>query len=158
MNTKELEELHDFVWRYRQATLATVDGGAPHTAMVSYAEERPRAGQPNPNRPLAGMTVLIHLSDLTAHKRHLRADPRCSLLIAEPDSGRGEVLSLSRLSLQGVASLIPKGTIEYDDAKQRYLAKLPTSAMMFALADFDLFRIHFTGGRFVAGFGRAYNV
>lgn len=158
MNTNELAELHDFIRRYRQATLATVDGGVPHTAMVSYAEEPSRSGQTKSDQPLAGMTLLIHLSDLGSHKRHLRADPRCSLLIAEPDSGRGEVLSLSRVALQGVASLIPKGTIEYDDARQRYLAKLPTSAMMFALADFDLFRIHVTGGRFIAGFGRALTV
>lgn len=154
----DLADLHDFIRRHRQATLATLDGDAPHTAMVSYVEDFNQPDPPDPSRPLAGMTVLIHLSDLAAHKRHLRADPRCSLLIAEPDVGRGEVLALSRLSLRGVASLITKATIEYDDARQRYLAKLPTSAMMFALADFDLFRIQVTGGRYIAGFGRAYNV
>ena len=150
--------LYNFIRMYRQAVLATANDGAPFTAMVSYAEEGVPPAVPDPDHLLAGASFLVHLSELSAHKRHLRANPRCSLLIAEPDPGRGDVMSLSRLSVQGVAALVPKATIEYDDAKARYLSKLPTSAMMFSLQDFDLFRIHVTGGRFIAGFGRVFNV
>jgi putative heme iron utilization protein len=98
--------------------------------------------------------VLIHLSNLAPHKRQLIANPRCSLLIAAPDPGTGEVMALPRVTLQGTAALIPKGTPDYEQAKARYLAKLPTSSVMFSLVDFDLFRITPAHGRFIAGFGR----
>lgn len=135
-------ELKDFIRTYRQATLAVSADNEPSTAMVSYAQH--------------GGGLLIHLSNLSQHKRLLMANPKCSLLIAEPDDGRAEVMSLARVTLNGSAIKLSKATQEYEDAKAAFLAKLPTSEVMFGLADFDLFRIVPSSGRFIAGFGRAF--
>jgi hypothetical protein len=138
--------LRALITRHRQATLAVLHEAAPLTAMVSYAEDADLSG------------LLIHLSALSAHKRALLQDPRCSLLIAEPDDGRAEVMSLARLAIQGSAAVIGKASDDYARSRERFLAKLPASAIMFELPDFDLLRISPTHARYVAGFGRALTV
>ena len=136
-------ELRSFIHTHRQATLAVSADNEPHTAMVSYAQQG---------------GLLIHLSNLSLHKRLLLANPTCSLLIAEPDDGRAEVMSLARVTLNGNAIKLDKNTVDYQAAKAAFLAKLPTSEVMFGLADFDLFRITPSSGRFIAGFGRAFGL
>lgn len=144
MNSEDLSECRAFIRRHRQATLAVSERDEPFTAMTAFVMEP------------ALHSALIHLSNLSPHKRMLLANPKCSLLIAEPDDDRAEVMSLARVTLQGVAAKIAKDTRDYADAKALYLSSLPASAMMFGLADFDLIRITFTGGRYIAGFGRAF--
>lgn len=144
MTDADLHELRQFICAHRQATLAVSANDEPRTAMVSYAEAADLSG------------ALIHLSNLSPHKRLLLANPRCSLLIAQPDDGRAEVMSLPRVTLQGAAARIDKRTAEYDEARARFLAKLPSSEIMFGLPDFDLIRITFVSGRYIAGFGRAF--
>ncbi len=128
MNPDELAALRGFIREHRQATLA----------------------EP------ALRSILIHLSNLAPHKHMLLANPSCSLLIAEPDDGRAEVMSLARVTLQGTAAKIDKDSADYAEARALCLARLPASALMFGLADFDLIRIHITSGRYIAGFARAF--
>jgi heme iron utilization protein len=142
MTESDLNDVRTLIGTHRQATLAVSANDEPHTAMVSYAQHH------------GGL--LIHLSNLSAHKRLLLANPKCSLLIAEPDDGRAEVMSLARVTLNGSAIKLDKATQDYAEAKVAFLAKLPTSDVMFGLADFDLFRIVPSSGRFIAGFGRAF--
>ncbi len=139
-----LDEVRAFITARRQAVLAVCDDGEPLTAMVAYVVEPGLAG------------LLIHLSDLSPHKRVLLKHPQCSVLIAELDDGRAEVMSLARVMLQGLATKIEKASSDYAEAQARFLARLPASKIMFELPDFDLFRITPTGGRFIGGFGRAF--
>ncbi|GIV85883.1 MAG: pyridoxamine 5'-phosphate oxidase [Candidatus Roseilinea sp.] len=139
-----LTEVRDFILARRLATLAVCDHDEPFTAMTSYVPEPGVTG------------LLIHLSDLAPHKRMLLANPKCSLLIAEADDGRAEVMSLARVTLQGNAVKIEKASEDYAQSKARFLARLPSSEIMFGLPDFDLFRITPTSGRFIGGFGRAF--
>jgi putative heme iron utilization protein len=137
-----MTDLQTFIRTHRQATLAVSADNEPFTAMVSYA--------------LHNSALLIHLSNLSPHKRLLLANPKCSLLIAEPDDGLAEVMSLARVTLNGSAIKLDKNTSNYEEAKTAFLTRLPTSEVMFGLPDFDLFRIVPTSGRFIAGFGRAF--
>ena len=82
----------------RQAALATLSDGRPSVSMVACVPESGFDG------------FLLHLSDLAAHKRHLRADPRCSLLVFEPDDPRVEVLMRKRVSLDCTAAVIDKAS------------------------------------------------
>jgi len=129
---------------HRQLTLAVCENDVPYTAMASYAWH---AGG-----------ILIHLSNLSAHKRVLMANPQCSLLMAEPDDGRAEVMSLARLTLNGSAIKLDKAGEAYAAAQTAYLAKLPSSEIMFGLPDFDLFHIVPTSARYIGGFGRIFNL
>lgn len=131
---------------HRQAMLATVSEGAPYAAMTAYVPE-PDFG-----------SFLVHLSDLAPHKGHLRADPRASLIICEPDNGKTEIMQHKRVSLECLAEVIPKESAAYAAARERYLGRLPAHELMFTLKGFDLVRLVPQRGLLNAGFGRAYKV
>lgn len=130
----------------RVTALGVVREGHPYVSMVPFAAEPDLAG------------VLIHISRLALHTAPLTDEPRCGLLIAEPDDGVGDPAQLPRLSLQCRVSLIAKDGPDYAAARDTYLTKHPQAEPTFALGDFQLYRLTPRAGRFVAGFGKVYNV
>jgi putative heme iron utilization protein len=102
--------------------------------------------------------ALIHASGLAKHTAGLRANAPFSVLIHTPDHADADPLQLPRVTLQGEVQPIQKGTPQYQTERDLYLAKFPGSEQTFALGDFNLYRLNFHDGRFVAGFGRAYNL
>jgi hypothetical protein len=142
---EQLTALSALIRARRSAALAVIDAeGAPLTAMVSYVETPDLSG------------LLLHLSGLSAHKRALLRDTRCSLLICQEDhAGVAEVMQLERVAIQGEAAVIAKSGPDYAAMRARFLQKLPGAELMFGLDDFDLLRITPRSARYVAGFGRA---
>jgi heme iron utilization protein len=102
--------------------------------------------------------ALIHASGLAKHTAGLRVGAPFSILINAPDHPDADPLQLPRVTLQGEVQPLQKGSPEYDTGRDLYLAKFPTSAQTFALGDFNLYQLNFRDGRFVAGFGQAYNL
>jgi heme iron utilization protein len=145
---EDLAALSALIRSRRNAALAVLEpDGAPLTAMVSYVETADLSA------------LLLHLSGLSAHKRALLADPRCSLLICQEDhAGVPEVMQLARVAIQAEARLVEKSGPDYDPLRLRFLEKLPGAEVMFGLGDFDLLRITPRSARYVAGFGRAMTV
>jgi len=88
----------------------------------------------------------------------METDPRVSLLLTETDDRRTAPQTLARLSLNGTADPVPQTDPGYDLIKQIYLARFPEAEKLFSLGDFGLWRINPKGGRFVAGFGQAFNI
>lgn len=129
----------------RWAALATVDTGAPSGAMVAYA--RTPAGD-----------LLFLLSQLSAHTRHLLADPRAALVVFEPDDGEGDPQRLARASLKGRVEVLSRGTAEFDQAAMHYVDALPDALPRFELGDFVLFRFVPDEIRWVGGLARAATV
>ena len=79
----------------RQAMLATVHEGNPHAGMVAAT------GTPD------GHAILLHLSQLAAHTRHLLVHPAVALLWCEPDRADvADVQTLARLTVYGRICLI----------------------------------------------------
>ena len=128
------------------AALGTLRNGAPFVSMVPYAFTPDFTGYD------------IHISTLAHHTRDILADPRVSLMIAQPESPGLDAQALPRVSIRGVAVMIPKDSPDYAEARSRYLARFPGAAMMFQLGDFALYRIQVESARYVAGFGRAFNL
>jgi putative heme iron utilization protein len=149
MQAEDRAALKALVEGRRQAALGTLDGGAPFVSMVLYALER-IAGQP----PAA----LIHVSRLSAHTRHLLADPRASLLVALPDVGEGDPQALARVTLQCLARPLSADTTDYEQARAAYLARLPQQEYLFGFPDFTLFRLEPLEARYVGGFARALSL
>ena len=100
----------------------------------------------------------IHVSKLGKHTRDMETDPRVSLLITERDDHRADPQTLARLALQGTAEVLPRDASDYSLIKSMYLKRFPEAGPMFSLGDFNLWRITPKGGRFVAGFARAFNI
>ena len=116
------------------ASLATLAAEGPFASLVTVATDP--AGAP-----------LLLLSDLSAHTRHLRADPRLSLLLVE--TGKGDPLAHPRLTLGGTATRLARA----DDAaaRARFLRRHPKAALYADFGDFAFWRlepirIHYNGG------------
>ena len=146
MDTDSEQTLARLIRNIRIAALGTLQKGKPTLAMVafSFAEDF--------------SAFYIHVSRLGKHTRDMEIDPHVSLLIAETDDGRPDPQTLARVSLQGVAEILPKDDRGYIQIKHLYLDRFPESEALFNLGDFNLWRITPTGGRFVAGFARAFNL
>ena len=127
----------------RWAAIATLDEGRPLATMVAYAPE-PRLGG-----------LLMLLSGLAAHTRALVDDPRCSLAVTRPDTGKGDPQLLPRVSLQGSVQVLEADSPEHAEGKALYLARFPDAEPRFDLADFVLFRFVPEEARYVGGFARA---
>jgi heme iron utilization protein len=121
----------------RSGTLATAaDGGQPFASLVTPA-------------CAPDFSPLLLLSNLSEHTRHLRAEPRCSLLVCGAAEGANPQTA-PRLTVTGIAE-------PADDAalKSRFLAVHPYASLYADFGDFHLWRIKPMGALFVGGFARA---
>jgi len=120
----------------RAATLSTVWQGQPFAALVTPATTG--SGE-----------ILLLLSDLSEHTRHLRAEPRCNLLVVgAPVEANPQ--TAPRVSISGTAA------VARDQALlERYLSVHPYAELYAGFGDFNLWRITPVSARFVGGFARA---
>jgi putative heme iron utilization protein len=138
--------LVDLVRRHRMATLGTLREGAPSVSLVPFAADA------------EGAAVYLLISRLANHTRDLLADPRAALLVAEPDAGAHDPQGLARLSLRGRVRFLDDGEPDHSAARATYLGRFPTAEMLMQLGDFLLARFEPSGARFIAGFGRIYDL
>ncbi len=125
----------------RVGTLGTQTGGQPFTALVTPATA-------------PDLSVLLFLSSLSEHTRHLLAEPRCALMVAGPAEGANPQTA-PRLTVTGLAQRIEEGRIEDGALKARWLAVHPYAALYADFGDFSLWRLRPSAGLFVGGFARA---
>ena len=120
----------------RVGTLATSDDGHPFASLVTPT-------------CTPEVSILMLLSRLSQHTRHLLADPRCSILVAgTPETANPQ--TTPRVTVSGKAELHPD-----PDAKARFLAIHPYATLYADFGDFSLFRLTPAEALFVGGFGRA---
>lgn len=120
----------------RSATMATSAAGQPFASLVTPA-------------CAPDLAILLLLSGLSEHTRHLRADPRCSLLVCGTAAGVNPQTT-PRVSVTGVAETVADAVL-----KERFLRVHPYAAPYADFADFALWRVRPMGGLYVGGFARA---
>jgi putative heme iron utilization protein len=120
----------------RVGTLATSMKGQPFASLVTPA-------------CAPDLSVLLLLSGLSEHTRHLLADPRCSILVAGPPESANPQTA-PRLTVTGVAEQMAE-----PELKTRFLAVHPYAALYADFGDFAIWRIKPVAGLFVGGFARA---
>ena len=123
----------------RAATLATAEDGQPYAALVTPA-------------PAPDLSLLILLSGLSAHTRHLNADPRCALMVMGEATGPNPQTA-PRLTVMGTAMPEPDPAL-----KARWVARHPYAAFYADLGDFRLLRLRPSGGQFIGGFASAHRL
>jgi putative heme iron utilization protein len=123
----------------RVGTLATSADGAPFASLVTPAAA-------------ADGSVLLLLSDLAEHTRHLNAEARCSVLVAGP-AAEVNPQTAPRLTLTGIAEPTSDPAL-----RTRYLAVHPYAALYAGFGDFRLWRVRPGSGRLVEGFARAFTL
>ena len=117
-------------------------------ALASQADGQPFASLVTPATAADG-AVLLLLSDLAEHTRHLRADPRCAVLVSGPSQGANPQTT-PRLTVTGTAEPTDDPALQ-----ARYLAIHPYAALYAGFGDFHLWRLAPAAGLLVGGFGRA---
>ncbi len=120
----------------RAATLATSAQGQPFASLVTPATA-------------PDLSVLLLLSSLSEHTRHLRAEPRCALLVTGQPAGPNPQTA-PRLTVTGLAEPDPDPAL-----KARFLAVHPYAQLYADFGDFAVWRIRPLAGLFVGGFARA---
>lgn len=133
------ERARTLVHRGRVGTLATLSRrlpGHPFASVMPYAVDE--AGRP-----------VVLISSMAVHTQNLQADPRASLLVAEPD-WTGEPLAAGRVTLMGAMRPVPGDAAEA--ARGGYLARHPQAAAWVDFEDFAFHRLEPTALYFVGGF------
>jgi len=121
----------------RSGCLATSAKGQPFASLVTPA-------------CMPDGALLLLLSRLSEHTRHLVADPRCSVMV----SGTAETANpqtTPRITVTGVAEVVAGAAL-----KARYLAVHPYASLYADFGDFATWRLMPAGALLVAGFGRAF--
>jgi putative heme iron utilization protein len=131
--------------------LRTIRSGA--LATLAPPEGKPFVSLVNVATMPDGRPVLL-MSRLSAHTRHLEADPRLSLLLAS--SGEGDPLAHPRLTLVGTAERANDSATRLA-LRARFLAKHPKSALYADFTDFSFWLVSFETAHLNGGFGRAGN-
>ncbi len=133
----------------RFGTLATLEAGTGY----------PLATRTNVATSLEGNPVFL-LSDLAAHTKAIKADPRTSLLVGEP--GKGDPLAHPRLTLLGKTSAVPVGEgtekVRETTLRRRYISRHPKADLYNQLPDFFIYELKIERALFNAGFGKAYEI
>jgi heme oxygenase (biliverdin-IX-beta and delta-forming) len=132
------EQARTLVHLGRAGTLGTLSRrhpGHPFVSIMPYAPDE--RGRP-----------LLLISTLAMHTQNLAADPRASLLVAQPGD---DPLALARLTLMGHAGRLASG--ERPAARDAYLARHPNAIHWVDFDDFAFWRLDIADVYFVGGFG-----
>jgi len=140
---KRFEALRDQV---RSLIMATVDGQAVPRA--SYAPFVRDSG-----------SFYVYLSRLSDHTRELLQNPMVSVMLIEDEAEASQIFARKRITY-----LCESQTLESDEAGHDTVLELLTRRfgnvmiLLQTLPDFVLFRLKPVSGRFVTGFGKAYEL
>lgn len=136
--------LRDLLHTQRTAALGTLDAlGEVFVSRVPFAID---AGQAE---------LVIHVSALAAHTRHLQRHARATLLVAEAEVAGAPVHALARVSIDVLAEFCEAHSTPALRCQAAYLARFPEAEPMTRLGDFRFVRLRPLGARQVAGFGAA---
>jgi putative heme iron utilization protein len=98
----------------------------------------------------AGGRPIFLISTMAMHTQNLKADPRASLLVTQPDAG-GDPLGASRITVVG--NVLPIPAPEVPDARALYLERYANSKYWVDFEDFSFYRMDVVDVYYVGGFG-----
>ncbi|MEH6652305.1 MAG: pyridoxamine 5'-phosphate oxidase family protein [Motiliproteus sp.] len=101
----------------------------------------------------------IFVSDLAGHSQNLRKHPACSLMFIANEADSRNLFARQRLTYECRAELVAAS----DSCYQPQLELLQQQCgdvvkLLRSLPDFRLFRLQPISGRYVIGFGKAYDI
>lgn len=123
----------------RAGTLATAASGQPFASLVTPATA-------------PDLSVLLLLSGLSEHTRHLQAEPRCAVMVAGGPDGPNPQTA-PRVTVTGLAEAVDDPAL-----KARWVARHPYAAFYAGFADFTLWRLRPRAALYVGGFARAARI
>lgn len=146
MQSRLSAELMEFIRSCRSLQLASLGAdGAPFASYAPFA--------------IGDNCLYVMLSELADHGVNLQRDSRASVLIIEDEAAAAELFARVRVNYSVTAQLLEHGSGAWQDGLACLMDRLGEFPHQLSqLADFKLFRLVPTGGRFIKGFARAYNL
>jgi heme iron utilization protein len=103
--------------------------------------------------------IYIYVSGLSIHTQNIYANPRVSVLFIEDESKSQQIFARQRLSFDCTANLIERETENWYQIVDLFQSRFGEIVEIFrGLADFRIFKLTPSEGRFVIGFGAAYYI
>lgn len=138
---------HELREKTSSLVLATVgNNGLPN---VSYA---PFVGDEDGN-------FYVYVSGLSEHTTKLLTNPVAAILLMEDESSAKQIFARKRISYQCVIELVERKHPNYETLLNSMSARFGNVVnILRSLPDFYLFRLSPVSGRFVTGFGQAYQL
>jgi len=101
----------------------------------------------------------VFLSELASHTQNIKLNPSISLLLIEAETAAGNAFARKRISLFGSAEIVARTDDTYKTVINDFYHRFgDVMKIIEPLADFHLFRIIVQRGRFIRGFGQAYEL
>ncbi len=139
----EIQEFRDSRLTLQLGTLNK--NGKPHTSYAPFAFSE------------NGYYILV--SDLATHGQNLKDCDAVSIMMIEDERCARSIFARRRLSFDTHATLIERDTVQWQEGIERMQARLGSMIDdLSQLGDFHLYRLKPEMGRYVKGFGKAFNV
>ncbi|MBT8433896.1 MAG: pyridoxamine 5'-phosphate oxidase family protein [Gammaproteobacteria bacterium] len=101
----------------------------------------------------------LFLSQLASHTANLMRNPELGLMLIEDDFEAANAFARQRISLQGRAEPVERDSDTFNNVISLFHQRFGTVMKIIEpLPDFQLFCVRVTSGRFVRGFGQAYEL
>jgi len=146
MDRHVLEAVRDMVATHRVLGLAVLVDGDPEASLLPYAV-RPDYG-----------AVYVQASGLARHTRGLQPGARVGVLIHENEAADADPLQTKRMTVQATVAVLDRESDTFAAAREVFVGRLPGAEMTLNLGDFNLYELTLGRGRYIAGFGQAYNI
>ena len=102
---------------------------------------------------------VIYISGLAAHTRHLRVNPRASVLLTAVEISACNAFARPRLTFACAAEPVARDGEKHGAYVAAFREKFgATIDVLATLPDFQFYRLQPQSGRVVVGFGAAFNV
>ena len=131
----------------KSVVLGTVDAqGMPLASYAPYAMDEQRR-------------IYIMLSGMSPHSQNLETTAKASALFIEDEAQTKNIFARKRLSYECTVSIVPRSNPRFDEVADLLYERLgSTIERLRLMPDFRLFELVPQSGRFVIGFGSAYEV
>ena len=144
----QLAELYQaFPQQFKSVILGTLSAqGEPQASYAPCVVDKDR-------------NIYIFVSGLSAHTQNLTATGKASALFIQDEAQTPQIFARKRLSYSCEATLVDRQSDQWQTIAQQFESRFGNIIeVMKGLADFRIFQLSPQSGRFVVGFGAAYDI
>lgn len=147
MTKTALAAYQGFTDLFKSVILSTVgEDGQPNASYAPFVMDESK-------------NIYIYVSGLSTHTQNLSTVSKASVLFIEDESQTQQIFARRRLTFECEAHLIERDTDLWNQIFARFEARFGEIIQLFRdLPDFRIFQLTPSQGRFVIGFGSAYEV
>ncbi|WP_066375542.1 MULTISPECIES: HugZ family protein [unclassified Anabaena] len=144
---KAQAEYEGFCQQFESVIISTVNAeGVPNASYTPFVMDDAK-------------NIYIYVSGLSTHTKNIYANPHVCVLFIEDESQTNQIFARRRLSFDCTATLIERESETWKLVVEQFHGRFgEIIEVLRGLADFRIFQLTPSEGRFVIGFGAAYQI